>query len=116
MGHYASEMACSGCGKIPCRCERIDTTQAMWLVDSSDLQVMQVSQFDQKYKYIRSSNGMVFPGNPFARRMDAMLFETKEEALAHRVNVINSQIKTQQRVVHDANVQLQELIMKKESL
>jgi len=93
MGHYYSEMACSDCGFIPCKCARIpDMTHIMWLVDPATLDVMQVGQFDRKYAYVTNASGLTFPGNPHSRRFGSELFTAKKDAEAHRVIVIDQQI------------------------
>lgn len=91
-------------------------THAMWLVDANDLEVMQVAQFDRKHKYTKASNGMLFPGNPYALRFSSKLWPTKEEAMAHRITVIDSQISRAKQDLHEQNVRLQTLIMKRDQL
>lgn len=111
MGHYASEMMG---GRDEDR--KPDETHAMWIVDGNDLQVMQVSQFDRKHKYTVANNGMMFPGNPVGMRFGAKLWATREEAMAHRFAVVDSQIARARQDLHDKNVRLQQLIMKREML
>ena len=117
MGHYYSEMACSTCGNIPCKCPTpVDNTPNMWMVDPLDLSVMQVSKFDKKYEYRVGKNGLVFPGSPHLMRWNAELFATEAEAMAHRFVVIEKQLMAQRQTIHEANVQLEVLYMKREKL
>ena len=93
MGHYYSEMCCSDCHTIPCKCARIpDMTHTLWLVDPATLDVMQVGQFDRKYAYVKTRNGMTVPGLPDSRRWGSELFTAKKDAEAHRVEVVTNQI------------------------
>lgn len=110
MGHYAGEM-----GRVD-RDAKPDNSGSMWLVDGRDLSVMQVSEFDRKYKYTVADNGMMFPGNPVGIRFGAKLWATREEAMDHRFAVADGQISGAKQDLHYRYVRLQELLMKREAL
>lgn len=117
MGHYYSEMACSDCGFIPCKCARIpDMTHAMWLVDPATLDVMQVGQFDRKYRYVQAKNGMTVPGNPESRRWSSELFTARKDAEAHRVEVVTKQIDHMKAKMKTEATQLKELKAKRKAI
>ena len=117
MGHYYSEMACSTCGNIRCSCPRKpDMTHVMWLVDRTDMQVMQVGQFDRKYTYVKGGNGMTFPGNPWSLRMGAKLFVTMKEALDHRSTIVDQEIGYRHTKIQELNSQIDTLLLKRQEI
>lgn len=114
MGHYASEMMCNVCGKIPCWCPRPPNTEPeMWMVDH-DLTVMQVKVHDKKYEY-RDNGRFAVPGNPYLRRYNSKLFATKEKAMEHRIVVANDQVEAALEHANKANRKYTNLVEKRDA-
>lgn len=112
MGHYASEMMCDKCGYVSCRCVPVDKSN-LWMVDGTDFAVMQVKTFDEKYRYIRSERGTVIPGTPELRRFGCTLFDSYEEAMAHREVVADQQIERAVKNAALAEIELARVKAKK---
>ena len=115
MGHYASEMMCNTCGYVVCRCVPEDNTNK-WLVDGRDITVMTVATHDAKYRYELSKDGRTYPGNPSLKRWNYKLFNTREEALAHREAVIDEQIERAAAIACNANLDVIKLKAKKKAI
>lgn len=117
MGHYASEMMCSTCGRTRCVCPPpVNSEKYKWLVDNDCSTVMTVEEHDEKYKYIQSNTGFVFDGMPVMRRMGKQLYDTKEEALNSREALLDIKIEGVKRQMARLEVDLELLEMKKEQL
>lgn len=115
MGHYASEMMCTTCGYVTCRCVPEDKSNK-WLVDGNDLAVMTVATYDSKYRYEIGRNGIAYPGTPEIKRWNNSLFDTREEALAHRAEVIDYQIERAASIAMNANLDVIRLKAKKKTV
>jgi len=112
MGHYASEMMCNKCGELRCVCSYASEDDK-WLVDS-DLTVMKVKDHDKLYAY--TTNGRtVTPGNASLRRWKSELFDTKEEAMEHRIVVANDQVEAAFDNANEANKKYRALIDKRDA-
>lgn len=110
MGHYYSEMCCSTCGRIPCECPRKpDMTPFKWMVDPKTLEVMQVKAFDSKYAYNVNAAGIPLPVSPHLMHWNAKLFEQQQEAIEHRIVVLDGQIAATLKKAQGATLKLKEL-------
>ena len=117
MGHYASEMMCTTCGYVTCRCVPEDKS-CKWLVDGRDLAVMTVATYDEKYRYEVAHDGIRYVAStpPEVMRWNNTLFDTREEALAHRVVVIDYQIERAASIATNANLDVIRLKAKKKTV
>jgi hypothetical protein len=94
MGHYASEMMCNSCGQCRCTCPpKPDLRLDKWVVDL-DHTVLTARAFDAKHGYRtffghRIRDESVGP----SWRMCKEHFDTKEEAQAHALDLLNASIK-----------------------
>jgi len=108
MGHYASEMMCRRCGKCSCVCPYVDTTKKKWIVDGADYQVLQVEDFDKKHRWIKTLSG-VMPGCPELLRSEAKLFDTEEEALEYRPQLIEEHIQRAEASIKHVEQRIEQL-------
>jgi hypothetical protein len=90
MGHYASEMMCNTCGQCRCTCPPPpDKTQTQWVVDST-YEALPVPDFDKKYShYLVGGVKLPSPGLAGALRLGRAHFDTKAQAQAHALKLLN---------------------------
>lgn len=88
MGHYYAEMACEKCGNIRCWCpmERQEPN-LNWMVDSSDMTILTVDDFDKKYNSYDTKYGKM-PGMPLLRRMGCDYFKHRSDAEKHLIKLL----------------------------
>ena len=85
MGHYDRKNPCPKCnsGEWTCKCPiKKEKPNKNWMVDTTNYEVMKVTDFDQKYSQSSS----------FLIRMHGDQFKTKKEAQIHRDFLINQEI------------------------
>lgn len=93
MGHFAGELMCNTCGECRCTCPPPpDKTQSQWVVDS-DYEVLPVPEFDKKYShYLVGGVTVPSPGLAAALRAGRAHFDTKEQAQAHALKLLDNGI------------------------
>lgn len=93
MGHYASEMMCNSCGQCRCTCApKPDLRLDKWVVDS-DYTVLTAREFDKKHGYRTFFGHRVKdPSVGPTWRISKTHFDTKGEAQAHALELLNASI------------------------